>query len=224
MSFFKKIKNKLKTSFRNSLNKESVILLSGGGKLEKGVSIQSSNLYGNINIGEGSKIVQGVLLSSKSKIEIGRYTTINGPNTDAIAGINTIKIGSFCSIARNVSIQEFNHDFNNFTTSFIKQNLTGKIALDTKTSKGDIIIENDVWIGTHCVILSGAHIGTGAVVAANSVVSGVIPPYAIVAGSPAKVIKYRFNEEKIKALLNSRWWDKINKENYNEMETYLNNL
>src|SRR5699024_1042177 len=74
-------------------------------------------------------------------------------------------------------------------------------------SKGSIIVENDVWIGANAVILSGSHISTGAVVAAGSIVTGYVPPYAIVGGVPAKVIKYRFNESVRKELLDTEWWN-----------------
>lgn len=74
-------------------------------------------------------------------------------------------------------------------------------------TKGTIEIGNDVWIGTSAVILSGVKIGHGAVVAAGSLVTKNIPPYAIVGGNPAKIIKYRFNEDKIKELLEMNWWD-----------------
>jgi serine acetyltransferase len=73
--------------------------------------------------------------------------------------------------------------------------------------KGDIIIENDVWIGAKATIMSGVRIGNGAIVAAGSVVSKDVPPYAIVAGNPAKIVKYRFDEEQIKKLLSICWWD-----------------
>lgn len=73
--------------------------------------------------------------------------------------------------------------------------------------KGDIIIENDVWIGAKSTILSGIKIANGAVVAATSTVTKDVPPYAIVAGNPAKIIRYRFTEEQIKNLLSIAWWD-----------------
>ena len=68
-------------------------------------------------------------------------------------------------------------------------------------SKGDIIVDDDVWIGQNAVILSGVHIGQGAVVAAGAVVSKDVPPYAVVGGVPAKVIKYRFSQEIIDELM-----------------------
>ena len=74
-------------------------------------------------------------------------------------------------------------------------------------SKGDITVENDVWIGHGSKILSGVSIGDGAIIGANSLVTRDIPPYAIAAGSPARVIKYRFDEQTIEKLLEIRWWD-----------------
>lgn len=68
-------------------------------------------------------------------------------------------------------------------------------------SKGNIIVSDDVWIGQGAIILSGVKVGQGAVIAAGAVVTSDVPPYAIVGGVPAKVIKYRFNPEIIKKLL-----------------------
>lgn len=176
------------------------------GKLVVGdnVKFQDAQLNGKFEIGKGCKIMGGVRLTGE--ISIGKYTSLNGPNLDIEAAINQVSIGSFCSFARNVSIQEYNHDFNRMTTYFVKKNLERKPPKEDFTSKGDIKIGHDVWIGTQCVILSGSNIGTGAVIAANSVVTGFIPPYAIAAGSPARVIKYRFDESTRAELLESEWW------------------
>lgn len=167
-----------------------------------------SNLFGQgtISAGKNFKIVGGSV-GLNGCIEIGDYTTLNGPNTDIYSAINKVKIGNFCSIARNVSIQEDNHKINKVSTYFINYNLFNKADDQSSESKGSIVIENDVWIGTQCVILSGAHISNGAVVAANSVVTGFIPPYAVVAGSPARVIKYRFPDAIIAKFLDLKWWD-----------------
>ena len=73
--------------------------------------------------------------------------------------------------------------------------------------KGDIIIENDVWIGAKSTIMSGVRICNGAVIGGGSVVTKDVPPYAIVAGNPAKVVKMRFSEIQIKELLNISWWN-----------------
>ena len=73
--------------------------------------------------------------------------------------------------------------------------------------KGDISIENDVWVGATSTIMSGVKISNGAVIGGGSVVTKDVPPYAIVVGNPAKVVKYRFNEEQIDKLLRIAWWD-----------------
>jgi carbonic anhydrase/acetyltransferase-like protein (isoleucine patch superfamily) len=79
--------------------------------------------------------------------------------------------------------------------------------IGTHLSKGDVIIGNDVWIGIGVLILSGVKIGDGAIIGANTVVRSKVPPYAIVIGNPGKIVGYRFSEEKIKLLLEMRWWD-----------------
>ena len=73
--------------------------------------------------------------------------------------------------------------------------------------RGSIIIDDDVWIGYRSTILSGVHVSKGAVIAAGAVVTHDVPPYAIVAGVPARVIGYRFSEEMIAKLLELKWWD-----------------
>jgi tetrahydrodipicolinate N-succinyltransferase len=69
-------------------------------------------------------------------------------------------------------------------------------------------IGNDVWLGNNVMIRAGVTIGTGAVVGMGSIVTKDVPPYAIVAGNPAKIIRYRFDEETIEKLLASKWWEK----------------
>lgn len=184
--------------------------LNGAVRVGDNVKIKDSVFGGKITLGEGTKIVGGVKLLGE--IEIGKYCSLNGPNLDIQAAINKVSIGNFCSIARNVTFQEFNHDPNRLTTYFVMSNLNNGNRKQDVVSKGAITVGHDVWIGTHCVVLSGANIGTGAVIAANSVVTGDIPPYVIAAGTPAKVIKYRFEDKKIKELLESKWWDKNEEE------------
>jgi acetyltransferase-like isoleucine patch superfamily enzyme len=75
------------------------------------------------------------------------------------------------------------------------------------SSNGDVMIGHDVWIGTGAIILSGITIGHGAVIAARAVITKDVPPYAIVGGNPAKIIRYRFDDMTISRLLASQWWD-----------------
>ncbi|MDD4530667.1 MAG: CatB-related O-acetyltransferase, partial [Candidatus Gracilibacteria bacterium] len=151
-------------------------------------------------------------------ITLGRYSYIRSPMISLIASYeHTIYIGNFCSIASGAQIYAFNdHNYTKLTT--YPPTATGLILGDNKDIGADVHIEHDVWIGTNAIILPGVTIGTGAVIGAGSIVTKSIPPYAIVGGVPAKIIKYRFDEHTIKHLLESEWWDretgKIRK-NYN---------
>ncbi len=145
-------------------------------------------------------------------VKIGKYTFLNGE-----AYLEHVDIGSYCSIGRDLRIISGNHDMNEFSTypfwafnkktPFIKFHSVGAAEAELVTESKHTMIGNDVWIGSFVSIIGGVTVGTGAVIGANSVVTKDVPPYAIVAGCPAKVIRYRFGEEKIKKLLNSEWWD-----------------
>jgi len=180
--------------------------LSGNINAGENIKIADSSINGNVTIGNNVKIIDGVVLHGE--INVGNFTSINGPNTDMKSVLNKITIGNFCSIARGVTFQEYNHDYSRLTSYFFKINIEGKTFKDDAISKGPILVGHDVWIGAQSIILSGSSIGTGSVIAANSVVSGDIPPYSIAAGSPAKVIKMRFEKEIADELLQSEWWNK----------------
>lgn len=143
--------------------------------------------------------------------------------------IYSTDVGRYCSIARNVNIGQGNHVMNWLSThpfqyevdfkykngsdfifsyeykSFSVSKENRKFALDA-IRKGRTVIENDVWIGHGVTVTAGVHIGNGAIIAAGAVVTKDVPPYAIVGGVPAKIIKYRFNKETIERLLKSQWW------------------
>ncbi len=176
--------------------------------------IKDSVITGTVFLEENVKIRNGVKIQAGVKLSIGRFTTVNGPNTALNNQINEIQIGSFCSIARGVDIQEFNHYSSRPSTYFILQNVFGENFADIH-SKGKVVLGHDVWVGAQSLILSGVKIGDGAVIAANSVVTSDVPAFSIVGGSPAKVIKMRFNQEIIDRILKDPWWfwslDKIKK-------------
>lgn len=199
---------RLLTKIFEFISKRNVIQVTDRLKISNSAKISGCKLFGNIEISENVKIAGGVQIHSESKkVTIGRYSAINGPNTDIHCYINSVRIGAFTSIARNVNIQEFNHNYTGISTYLINKNIFGKSKSLDIHSKGEIIIGNDVWIGAQCVILSGAKIGNGAIIAANSVVVGDIPAYAIAAGTPAKVLKFRFDRETIDILESMAWWE-----------------
>jgi len=167
--------------------------------------ISGSSIYGDVQIDDGCKIFQAEILG---KIKIARYTSLWGSNITIIGREEGITIGSFCSIARNVSIQEDSHNPNRITTYFVEQNVLGlALSENANVSKGAIKIGNDVWIGSGAQILSGVTISDGAIIGAGAIITKDVPAYAIVVGNPAKVVKYRFDKDKISYLLNLKWWE-----------------
>jgi len=119
-------------------------------------------------------------------------------------------IGSYTSIAERVTfILGGNHPSDRVTTFplRIRRDLPGAGSDGYPYSKGDISVGSDVWIGYGAMVLSGVTIGDGAVVAARSVVSADVPPFAIVAGTPARVLRYRHTPEQRVALLEISWWN-----------------
>lgn len=123
-------------------------------------------------------------------------------------------IGKFCAIAEGARfiMNGANHAMSGFST--YPFNIFGHgweegfdVATWQQEVRGDTVLGNDVWIGMEAVILPGVHIGHGAIVAAKSVVSRHVPPYAIVAGNPSVAVKKRFDDKTIERLLSIAWWD-----------------
>lgn len=110
-----------------------------------------------------------------------------------------LSIGNYCSIAQEVMFVLNADHYTNHISSFPFRTKILGAGLEG-VSKGNITIEDDVWIGYRATIMSGVHIGQGAIVAAGAVVTKDVPPYAIVGGVPAKVLKYRFSEEVVEEL------------------------
>jgi len=122
-------------------------------------------------------------------------------------------IGKFCQIASGVTfvMNGANHQMNAVSTFpfYIFEGWDQEAPpISDLPHKGDTVVGNDVWIGQNATILPGVHIGDGAIIGMNSVVSSDVEPYSIVAGNPSKLIRKRFDDELIRLMLEFKWWDK----------------
>ena len=121
----------------------------------------------------------------------------------------TCQIGSFCSFAPGVKIYLGGEHRIDWVTTYPFNILwrAGKDIAGHPKTNGNVIIGNDVWIGTEAIIMSGVNIGDGAVAGARTVVTKDIPPYCVAAGNPASIIKKRFSDDVIRSLLEIKWWE-----------------
>jgi virginiamycin A acetyltransferase len=127
---------------------------------------------------------------------------------------DVLRIGKFCALARGVKfiMNGANHQMSGISTYpfFIFGNgwEGARPAPGELPYKGDTVIGNDVWIGYDALIMAGVTIGDGAIIASRSVVTADVPPYAIVGGNPAQVIRRRFDDAAVARLLQIAWWDR----------------
>ncbi len=178
------------------------------GNIEIGTNcfIENVEFTGCIKLGNHVNITRGAILHGN--IEIDDYTVLSGPSIDIFTLFDKVKIGKYCSIARQVTIQEGNHQIStvsaNFPQRFFQPDIDRRLGYN---SSGNIEIGNDVWIGAQAVIVNDVTIGDGAIVGANALVNKDVPPFAIVAGVPAKVIRFRFEKNIIDILNKIKWWN-----------------
>ena len=173
--------------------------------LNPSCQINAASLSRHLKLGKGVTIGYGSHICTGS---IGKYTYIN---KYCLVDRNTESIVSFCSIAYSVKIGLGNHPTQWVSShpfaydrkyGFIKQNKSFQEFISDKC-----IIGNDVWIGANAIILAGVKVGDGAIIGANSFVNNDVQPYSIVAGTPARHVRYRFDKTTITRLLKSKWWE-----------------
>lgn len=189
--------------FNHMLSKRSTSLIERSAKVD------------NLSVFEGkNRICNGTLIVN-SKIGYASYIGINSTI------INTI-VGKFSSIGPNVSIVRGQHPTHIFVSThpaffsmrkqagftYTSEQLFEEFKYSDEEHKYSVTIGNDVWVGDGTKIMEGIIIGDGAIVAAGAIVTKDVPSYAVVGGIPAKIIKYRVENEEIEFLLNLKWWDK----------------
>lgn len=158
---------------------------------------RTCRIHDYVNITAGAQITRGTEI--RARTSIGRDTKIQ----------NAV-IGKYCSVSWNVTIGAPSHPLDNITMhAFPYQKRFGLVEDDTvmKRENSLVTIGNDVWIGCGSIVLSGCVVGDGCVIGAGAVVTHDIPPYAVVAGVPARILRYRFSRDIIDRLTELKWWD-----------------
>lgn len=171
-------------------------------------TIYLKNVINNPNIKVGDYTMYNDFVNDPTQFEKNNVLYHYPINHDKLI------IGKFCSIACGAKFlfNSANHNLSSLSTYpfplfFEEWDLKKENVTESWNNKGDIIIGNDVWIGYEAVIMSGVNIGDGAIIGTRAVVTKDIPPYTIVGGVPAKIIRKRFSDEVISQLLEIKWWD-----------------
>lgn len=171
-------------------------------------TVYLKNIITNPNIIIGDYTIYNDFVSDPTRFETNNVLYQYPINHDRLL------IGKFCSIACGAKFifTSANHTLKSLSTYpfplfFEEWGLDKREVASAWDNKGDIVIGNDVWIGYEAVVLSGVHIGDGAIIGARAVVTRDVPPYTIVGGVPAMEIRKRFDEATINKLLQVRWWN-----------------
>lgn len=176
--------------------------------LGENINIANNSLVQDSNLEGGNKVGS---YTSISHSRIGKYSYIGD-----YSYLNFVSIGKFCSIASELRVGGGMHPINFISTSpfFYYRNpfflISNPFSQENAFSQAfkNTTVGNDVWIGDRVILLGGVKVGDGAIVGAGAVVTKDVPPYAVVGGVPAKVLRYRFSSEIIEKLIDLKWWDK----------------
>lgn len=161
---------------------------------------------------------EDMIISKGTKFYYGDVSFGRGTRIAANSVFSNITVGNYTVFAQDFRMLGFVHDYSAFTINNILPEIIGKRVNCMLNNTGgghepsiqnypQTIIGSDVWIGEFVTIKGGVHIGDGAIVAARSVVTHDVPPFAIVAGVPARFVKWRFDEEQIELMKEIKWWD-----------------
>lgn len=145
------------------------------------------------------------ILKTRGNVIVGRHTLYNGKIN--LSGVGKIIFGNYCAIGPNLTIISSNHNYNLPASQVSLYQRLFKTGYPGSVVKGPVVIGNDVWFGENVIVLCNVKIGDGACLGAGSIVTRDIPPYAIAAGVPARILKFRFEPKTIEYLLNLKWWD-----------------
>lgn len=166
----------------------------------KGVTFGKHSQFKNAILGEYSNLAHHAEVSNcsiGSRTSIGRYSKVQ-----------YAEIGKYCSISWDVTIGALGHPLHSVSShAFSYKKRFNLCKEDTVIKREKVFIGNDVWIGCGVIVMPGVHIGDGAVIGAGAIVTHNVASYEIVAGVPAKHIKWRFDEDVRKTLLEIKWWD-----------------
>lgn len=203
-----------------------------------------SDCLSEVSVGERVAILDRTVLD---RVRIGNFSSVlsdsrlvdvNIGNFSYVANnsqLNNVNIGNFCSIGLSVNLGLARHPSRVFVSTypafFSDQNTSCPLSFRKDKIFDDSVpkttIGHDVWVGSNVILPGGINIGTGSIIAAGAVVVKDVPPYAVVGGNPAKIIRYRFSDAQIEVLLASEWWnwsiEKIvrNVDNFSDVDKFM---
>lgn len=193
-------------------------------KLLRKRSLQNifAKLISNLEKGDMYSSTLRFLYKKFHDVDVGLYTYGCFYNFDIRPGVS---FGRYCSVAKNVVIIDANHPVSHKSTHPFFYSPDFGIIKESQINHIPTVIGNDVWIGRNALLTPSVRVvGDGAIIAAGAVVTKDIPPYAIVGGNPAKVIRYRFSERQIQELLKEKWWEREIQEIKHRGDEFIVNL